>query len=75
MSLDTYELNMHLRPRWAKNRLNIPLVTPLANASSDQLLSIWVRGKLSSPMLIPEPAPVIRRLLQGSSRAIKNANR
>ena len=68
MDLTNYALDLAMSPRGFKRRLKIPLISPLVNTATDQLLTIQVRGTLTDRKLILEPVPCFRRLFEGSWR-------
>lgn len=74
--LDDYSLAMRMGVRWAKGKIHVPLVTPLVNAASDQLLmTVKLQGSMSQLKVTPEPVPLGLKILELPGRLFDGRRR
>lgn len=64
MNLETNDIGVTMKTRWAKGQLRFPLVTDAANFVNDQIGIVQVRGKLQNPSIYYEPVPGVLRIFK-----------
>lgn len=75
MNLKTNQIAITMKTRWAKGRLNIPLISETLNTANDQLGLVQVRGTLQSPDIWVEAMPGVRKFFENGARMLDRIGR